>query len=235
MWIPVLLLLALTACTDSSPEAGVSAVDVSLAATMVVGERQVVSASISSTSVGAVPSATVSWESSDLSVVRVDAGGKAEAVGAGSAFITGRASGVSGTARISVVPVASGTWTGAIVRDTCLEPPGCYFAPLPREVYDGRLTLTQRADQVEGEFTTGRIPIVVSGRVDTSGVISLSGEGRKFLDDGRLWVYIGIRSWSTTLRDGRLAGEAVTAKQELGKGGINLSSLVTARGPVELR
>ena len=169
-------------------------------------------------------------------MVRVDASGRAEAVGPGSAFVTAHASSVSGTARVSVVPAAAGTWSGSIVRETCLEPAGCYVAPSPREVIDGRLTLAQAADRVSGEFVTvSGVPIALGGRVDTAGVITLSGEGRLFLDDGRLWVYLGVRSWTTTLRDGRLTGEAVTARQELNKGGETLGALVTARGPVDLR
>jgi hypothetical protein len=79
------------------------------------------------------------------------------------------------------------------------------------------------------------VPVALSGRVDTAGVITLSGEGRMFLDDGRLWVYLGVRSWTTTLRDGRLSGDAVTARQELAKGGETLGALVTARGAVDFR
>jgi hypothetical protein len=84
-------------------------------------------------------------------------------------------------------------------------------------------------------LTTSGVPITVSGVVDSSGVVTLSGEGRKFLDNGRLWVFIGIRTWSTMLREQRLIGEAVTVKQELQKGGETLGVPVTARGSVSLQ
>lgn len=229
------LLLATVGCGDSSPGSRVTAVSVSLPDVLVVGNREHATVSIGTNTAGTAPTPTVTWETSDPSVVRVDASGRAEAVGAGSAFVSAHVSGVSGTARVSVVPGAAGTWSGSIVRETCLDPAGCYLAPSPREVIDGRLTLTQSADRVAGEFVAvSGVRVALSGRVDTAGAITLSGEGRLFLDDGRLRVYIGVRSWTTTLRDGRLSGEAVTARQELGKGGETLGALVTARGPVDL-
>ncbi len=231
-----LLLFATIGCDDSSPGARVTGVVVSLPDILVVGSRQQADVSIGTDAAGTTPTPTVTWETSDPSVIRVDASGRAEAVGPGSAFVTAHASGVSGTARVSVVPAAAGTWSGSIVRETCIDPAGCYLVPGPREVIDGRLTLTQTADRVSGEFVTASgVRVALSGRVDTAGVITLSGDGRLFLDDGRLWVYLGVRSWTTTLRDGRLSGEAVTARQELGKGGETLGALVTARGPVDLR
>ena len=231
-----LLLLTAAGCGDSSSGPRVTTVSVSLPDVLVVGSLEQAAVSIDTSTAGTAPTPTVTWETSDPAVVRVDASGRTEAVGAGSAFVTARASGVSGTARVSVVPTAAGTWSGSMVRETCLEPAGCYLAPSPREVIDGRLTLTQTADRVAGAFVTvSGVPVALGGRVDTAGVITLSGEGRLFLDDGRLWVYLGVRSWTTTQRDGRLSGEAVTAKQELGKSGETLGALVTARGPVDLR
>jgi hypothetical protein len=230
-----LLLFTALGCGESNSGSRVTAVTVSLPDVLVAGSREQAAVSIGTT-VATAPTPTVTWETSDPAVVRIDASGRADAVGPGAAFVTARANGVSGTTRVSVVPAAAGTWSGSVVRETCLEPAGCYLAPSPREVIDGRLTLTQTADRVAGGFVTvSGVPVALSGRVDTAGVITLSGEGRMFLDDGRLWVYIGVRSWTTTLRDGRLSGNAVTAKQELGKGGETLGALVTARGPVDLR
>jgi hypothetical protein len=162
--------------------------------------------------------------------------GEVEAVGMGSAYISARADGVTGTARITVVPSVAGTWAGAIEREACLEPPGCYLAPIRPEIIAGQLVLSQQADRLDGTFLTNSgVPIVVNGLVDSLGVVTLSGEGRKHLDNGRLWIFIEIRSWSTTLREQRLLGEAVTLKQELHKGGETLGALVTARGSVTLQ
>lgn len=158
------------------------------------------------------------------------------AVGMGSASISARADGITGTAQVAVVPSVAGTWTGTIAREACLEPPGCYIAPIRPEIIDGQMTLSQQADRLDGTFLAlGDVPVAVTGLVDSLGVVTLSGEGRKYLDSGRLWVAIAIRSWSTTLRDQRLTGEAVTLKQELQKGGETLGALVVARGAVTMQ
>lgn len=209
---------------------------VTVSPTLVIGERRQAEASVTTTQVGVGPSSSVTWESRDESIVRVTAGGEVAAVGMGSADISARADGVTGTARVVVVPSVAGTWTGAIAREACLEPPGCYIAPSRPEVIAGQLTLSQQADRLDGTFLTDSgVPVAVSGLVDSLGVVTLSGEGRKHLDDGRLWISIAIRSWSTTLRDQRLIGEAVTLKQELQKGGETLGALVAARGSVTLQ
>lgn len=230
-----LCLLLVIGCSDTS---GVrtTGIVVTLSPTLVIGERRQAEASVTTTQVGVGPSSSVMWESSDESIVRVTTGGEVAAVGMGSVDISARADGVTGTARVAVVPSVAGTWSGAIAREACLEPPGCYIAPSRPEIVAGQLTLSQQADRLDGTFLTNSgVPVAVSGLVDSLGVVTLSGEGRKHLDDGRLWISIAIRSWSTTLRDQRLIGEAVTLKQELQKGGETLGALVAARGSVTLQ
>jgi hypothetical protein len=104
-----LLLLAVVGCTTSSPGLQVAAVAVLLPATLIVGDRRQADVAITTSGVATAASPKVIWETSDASIVRVDGAGYAEAVGAGLAYITARANGISGTARVAVVPAVGRT------------------------------------------------------------------------------------------------------------------------------
>jgi hypothetical protein len=107
--------------------------------------------------------ARVAWSSSDSAVATVDAHGHIVGVAAGMAEIAATAGGVSGKARVTVIPLAdlSGAWS-------MTEAGGC--------VTSGPVTLTQNLEHLIGTYQpTGTCRLNTGRTVDRSGSRGIYG------------------------------------------------------------
>lgn len=100
-----------------------------------------------------------------------------------------------------------GVWTGSWSRQQCSEAGGavgvgCNTFPLSGGL---RLTLTQSGASAQGTLELGSTQIPVTGVVDASGVLRLTGQGRQG------GASFNVSAWQSTVSGSALSGTFVTA------------------------
>ena len=185
--LPLLLTLALTSAAaalagcDSSNDTPTSPTSGGL---LVTSTRSVLKAGevlpLTVTNSGAaVPSVT--WTTTDASVVTVTPTGQATAGRAGRATVTASTGSASGTIALRVVPDYGGTWTGAVGRIQLTCTTGA-TSPLCASgaTTSGTLTLrlTQIGDQASGTLVDSAEPtatVPVAGQLQADDQLALAG------------------------------------------------------------
>jgi hypothetical protein len=127
------------------------------------------------------PVTTVTWATTDSSVITVSPTGQATAGRAGRATVTATSGGASGTLALRVVPDYAGNWNGALARIqlTCsagATSPLC--APGATTAGTLALRLTQIGDQVSGTLVDSAEPtalVPVTGQVLEDDQLALAG------------------------------------------------------------
>ena len=170
---------ALAGCSDSdtptSPTPGGLVVTSTRA---VLGAGEVLPLTV--TSSGA-PVTTVTWSTTDASVISVSPTGQATAGRAGRATVTATSGNASGTMALRVVSDYAGTWNGAVARVQLTCTTGA-TSPLcvPGAATAGTLALrlTQIGDQVSGTLADSAEPtatVPVTGQVQDDDQLALAG------------------------------------------------------------
>jgi len=169
---------------------------------------------------------TVTWVSSDPSVMSIDAAGNATANKVGAATITGTGDGgQTATLTVQVVPIYQGNWVGTSVVLACTGITGFdqagYCARNLGAVQPVTLTITQSGLTISGTMTKAEggnlLTGSVSGAVGIFGDITLTGTLGGVANGAN--YQLGVVSWNSLVNGTQMSGTwsgNVTSPQVLG-------------------
>lgn len=172
-------------------------------------------------------SVTVTWSSSDSSILTIDSAGTATAIANGTATITASGSdGQTATLQVQVVPNYQGTWTGNVTMLACTDLAGFasnnYCAQRLRTVQQLTLNLTQVGLAISGSVTkleaSGQVGGIVSGVIGSGGdITTLAGTLSGVVGGANLSV--ALISWNSLGTGANMTGSwasNVTSPQIVG-------------------
>ena len=148
----------------------------------------------------------VGWSSDNPRVCSITQSGIATAVGIGTTTITASDQRSVATLSLSVVPAVDGRWVGHVERISYKRISGS--GPMPPAiggVGSYELYIQQDHAKVVAHDSRYANPEVMTGTVNTAGVISLKGEGVAVLPEYQLTEE--TTSWIATLQAGEMTGE----------------------------
>lgn len=171
---------------------------------LMVGESATLTAT-ATYSDGTTRSITVTWSSSDSTVVSVDSAGRVTAAGGGTVTITATAEGRSGTLSVRGIPDYSGEWDVRFKYTMCNMPDRWRLTWCDPRATGGYMGLTfsrSGVDEVTAIMRSGNGYIGnMSGRVQANGSLALTGTWT--LTDAISW---DVSNWVSQMVSGQMTG-----------------------------
>jgi hypothetical protein len=208
-----------------SPTAATSTTDTATFAITPVITVQIVGQTQTWGVVNAAADSTVTWMSSDPTLLTIDSDGNSTAIAKGVVTIIAQTStSQEATLQVQVVPNYEGTWTGQAVMIACTDIGGFASArycaqgttpqPVTLTLVHENLSVTGTLSKSEGD---GQLSGIVTGNVGTGGDITLTGTISGLSRGANLAA--ALTSWNALVTDTSMTGSwsaNITSPQILG-------------------